>query len=154
MHMPPEVWGPFFWHTMHITALGYPKEPTYAEKKAAKEFFESLIMLIPCSICRTHYAEHLKAKPISPFLDTRQDVFLWTIELHNAVNKSLNKAEMQPEDSIAYYKKLGNLGRSPIWTPEDFNTIQLKSISVGAVIGLIAGMGISWLITSSIKNRD
>lgn len=152
--MPPEVWGPFFWHTMHITALGYPKEPTYADKKAAKEFFESLIMLIPCSICRTHYSEHLKAKPITPFLDTRQDLFLWTTDLHNAVNKSLNKAEIKPEDSIAYYKKLGSLGRSPVWTPEDFSTIQLKSISVGAGIGILVGAAVGWFIASTIKNRD
>lgn len=152
--MPPEVWGPLFWHTMHITALGYPVAPTYADKKAAKEFFESLIMLIPCSICRTHYAEHLKANPITPFLDTRQDLFLWTITLHNSVNKSLNKAEFTPEASIAYYKKLGSLGRSPVWTPEDFNTIQLKSISVGVVVGLLAGAAVGWFIGSSNKNSD
>jgi hypothetical protein len=139
---------------MHITALGYPAAPTYADKKAAKEFFESLIMLIPCSICRSHYAEHLKEKPITPFLDTRQDLFLWTINLHNSVNKSLNKAEFTPEASIAYYKKLGSLGRSPVWTPEDFNTIQLKSISVGAVVGLLAGAAVGWFIGSSIKNKD
>jgi hypothetical protein len=146
MHMPPEVWGPFFWNTIHITALGYPKAPTYSDKKAAKEFFESLLYLIPCPICRTHYAEHLKEKPISPFLDTRQDIFLWTVDLHNRVNKILGKAEIKADDSISYYKNLGKLGRSPIWTPDDFNTMQLKSISVGAVIGIIAGIGVGWLV--------
>ena len=154
MHVPPEVWGPFFWHTIHITALGYPKAPTYADKKAAKEFFEALIMLIPCSICRSHYAEHLKENPITPFLDTRQDLFMWTINLHNRVNKSLNKAAITADDSIAYYKKLGSLSRSPVWTPEDFSTIQLKSISVGAIVGLLAGAAVGWFIATSIKNRD
>ena len=152
--MPPEVWGPFFWHTIHITALGYPKAPTYADKKAAKEFFEALIMLIPCSICSSHYAEHLKENPITPFLDTRQDLFMWTINLHNRVNKSLNKAAITADDSIAYYKKLGSLSRSPVWTPEDFSTIQLKSISVGAIVGLLAGAAVGWFIATSIKNRD
>jgi hypothetical protein len=152
--MPPEVWGPFFWHTMHIVALGYPKAPTYAEKKAAKEFYESLTMLIPCSICRTHYAEHLKEKPITPFLDTRQDLFVWTVDLHNRINKSLNKGQLTADDSIAFYTKLGSMSRSPVWTPEDFSTIQLKSISIGAIAGIIAGAAVGWLIASSIKNRD
>ena len=42
MNIPPTVWGPFFWLTIHIVALGYPSNPTHAHKKAAKEFFESL----------------------------------------------------------------------------------------------------------------
>ena len=25
MKIPPAVWGPLFWHTIHITALGYPQ---------------------------------------------------------------------------------------------------------------------------------
>ena len=154
MHMPPEVWGPLFWHTIHITALGYPKAPTYADKKAAKEFFESLTHLIPCPICRQHYKEYITKKPITPFLDTRQDLFIWTIDIHNIVNKMTGKAEFKPEDSIAFYKKLGSLGRSPVWTPEDFNALQMKYMSfgtIGTLIGLVAGAGIGWYIC---KNKD
>ena len=44
MQFPPSVWGPFFWHTIHIVALGYPKSPTYTDKKCAKEFYESLTL--------------------------------------------------------------------------------------------------------------
>ena len=46
MHIPPEEWGPFFWNTIHLVALGYPSEPTYVDKKAAKDFFESLVSYI------------------------------------------------------------------------------------------------------------
>ena len=59
MNIPPEVWGPFFWHTIHITALGYSNKPTYAQKKAAKEFYESLSVMIPCPVCREHLKKHL-----------------------------------------------------------------------------------------------
>ena len=59
MQFSPNVWGPFFWHTIHIAALGYPKEPSYTEKKAAKEFFESLQFMLPCGVCREHYAKHM-----------------------------------------------------------------------------------------------
>ena len=91
MNFPPEVWGPFFWHTIHIVALGYPKDPTYSDKKAAKEFFESLQHLIPCSICKNHYVQHIQNKPITPSLDTREHLIQWTIDIHNEVNKVLNK---------------------------------------------------------------
>jgi hypothetical protein len=87
MHLPPIVWGPFFWHTMHIVALGYAKHPTYTDKKCAKEFYESLTFLIPCSVCREHYKEHFVNNPITPFLDSKEDLLKWTIDIHNKVNK-------------------------------------------------------------------
>ena len=139
MQFPPSTWGPIFWHTIHITALGYPTAPTYADKKAAKEFYESFVQLVPCPVCRNHYREHLINFPITPSLDTRDDLLRWTVDLHNTVNKMLGKSgEYTVTDVIAFYKKLGGLGRSPMWTPEDFHTIQLQSIGVGATIALIA----------------
>ena len=71
--IPPTTWGPFFWHTMHLVALGYPSSPTYAEKRAAKEFYESLAHLIPCPTCKLHYAENIKKDPISPSVDSKDD---------------------------------------------------------------------------------
>ena len=80
MIFPPSVWGPFFWHTIHIVAIGYPKKPTYIDKKCAKEFYESLAYLIPCSVCRTHYKEHITSNPLTPFLDSRTDLIKWTVD--------------------------------------------------------------------------
>ena len=139
MQFPPTTWGPIFWHTIHITALGYPTAPTYTDKKAAKEFYESLMHLIPCPMCRQHYREHLTKNPITPSLDTRDDLLAWTINIHNEVNKMLGKSgEYTVKDVIAFYKTLGRLGRSPLWTPEDFHIIQMRSIGIGATITLIA----------------
>jgi len=143
--IPPSTWGPFFWHTMHLVALGYPKTPTYAEKRAAKEFFESFAHLIPCPICKLHYADHLKNNPITPSLDTRNDLFQWTIRIHNLVNKDLGKPEYLDSDAIAFYHRLGNLGRSPVWTPEDVQSIYFASmikygVSAVAVAGVLGGV--------------
>jgi hypothetical protein len=106
MKFPPTVWGPFFWHTIHIVALGYPKNPTYTDKKCAKEFYESLAYLLPCSLCREHYQEHLKKNPINTFLDSRTDLIKWTIEIHNQVNKKLGKTEWSLEEVLTYYEKV------------------------------------------------
>lgn len=141
MQFPPAVWGPFFWHTIHITALSYPKEPTYTEKRAAKEFYESLVFLLPCPTCREHYSAHLKENPISTFLDRRSDLFRWTVDIHNKVNKQLGKATWTEQEVIAYYTRLGKRGRSPVWTREDMKEVDTASFVRGFLVGLF-GVGL------------
>ena len=145
MQFSPSVWGPFFWHTIHIVALGYSKNPTYTDKKCAKEFYESFAFLIPCSVCREHYKEHLVAKPITTFLDSRTDLIKWTIDIHNKVNKMLGKPEWTLDEVLTYYEKIGSRNRSPVWTKDDMNEVDNRSfikgfISGGAVLSVFGGV--------------
>ena len=135
MRLPPSVWGPFFWHTIHITALSYPPKPSYAHKRAAKEFFESLVHLIPCPKCREHYTTHLQKNPISPHLDRREDLFRWTVNLHNEVNKSLNKPIVTEKESIMFYSRIGTRGTSPVLNQEYLDETDMRSMMKGAIIG-------------------
>jgi hypothetical protein len=137
MHLPPTVWGPFFWHTMHIVAIGYSKHPTYTDKKCAKEFYESLVFLIPCSVCREHYKEHLTNKPITPFLDSREDLLKWTIDIHNKVNVVTNKPQWTEQEVMHYYEKLGQRTRSPIWTKQDMDEVDNRSFIRGFLSGAL-----------------
>ena len=100
MILRPQTWGPVFWNVIHIIALAYPKQPSYADKKAAKDYFESLQFLLPCPICRTHLKEHLAKNPITPHLDRKEDLFKWTVVLHNEVNKTLNKPTMTELEAL------------------------------------------------------
>jgi len=138
MQLPPTVWGPFFWHTIHIVALGYSKNPTYNDKKCAKEFYESLAFLIPCAVCREHYKNYLGKNPLTPFLDTRKDLLKWTINNHNSVNKMLGKPEWADDEVISYYERLGRRDRSPVWTSDDMKEVDYKSF----VKGFITSSGI------------
>ena len=135
MKVPPNVWGPFFWHTIHIVALAYPKEPSYGDKKAAKEFFESLQFLLPCPICKEHLKIHLAKFPITPHLDRRDDLFKWTVMLHNEVNVSLNKATMTELEVLLYLKRLGSRGTSPVINKEMLDEIDMRSMIKGGMIG-------------------
>ena len=141
--IPPTTWGPFFWHTMHLVALGYPTEPTYAEIRAAKEFYESFVHLIPCPTCKLHYADNIKNNPVTPSLDSRKDLFQWTVNMHNMVNRQLGKPEYTDADAIAFYNKLGEMGRSPVWTPEDFQAKKFENIFHygGAALAITAVLG-------------
>jgi hypothetical protein len=122
---------------MHIVAIGYSKHPTYTDKKCAKEFYESLAYLLPCSICREHYREHLTKHPIATFLDSRTDLIKWTIMIHNHVNKMLGKLEWTLEEVLAYYEKVGARNRSPVWTKEDMNEVDYRSFIKGFLTGSV-----------------
>jgi hypothetical protein len=148
MNFPPTVWGPFFWHTIHIVAIAYPKNPTYLDKKYAKDFYESIGNLLPCPVCREHYAVHTKSNPLTPFLDSQSDLFKWTVMLHNEVNKSLKKPTMTEEEVLFYYKRLGKRQRSPVWTPQDMKDIDTASFVKGlmwGVVGCSIAAGAVWL---------
>jgi hypothetical protein len=135
MKLPPSVWGPFFWHTIHITAIGYPNSPTYAEKRAAKEFYESLAFLIPCPVCREHYQTHLQKMPISPHLDRRDDLFKWTVQLHNEVNVLLGKPRVLESEALHFYKRLGARGKSPVIQRETLDELDFRSMLKGGCVG-------------------
>lgn len=154
--IPPTTWGPFFWHTMHITALGYPNQPTYAEKRAAKEFYESLAHLIPCPSCKMHYAELLKEHPVSPHVDSREDLFRFTVMIHNKVNVKLGKPEVTELEAIDFYHKLGAMGRSPVWTPEDIQSLYFanafKYLSGGLAVAAVFGGLYYWFGSSKASS--
>lgn len=150
LKMPPEVWGPIFWHTIHIVAMGYPEKPSYSHKKAAKEFFESLIFLLPCDVCRKHYTQHLAVKPVAQYLDRRQDLFKWTVDLHNEVNASLQKPRLSESEVIEYYKRIGSRGRTPLWSTADFAEADMRArvqgVFAGAAVTLVVGT-VLWFST-------
>ena len=140
MKFPPQVWGPIFWMTIHVVALGYSEKPTYAEKRSAKEFFESLRNLLPCPVCREHYAEHLKVVPITPSLDSRQDLFKWTVDLHNSVNVKLGKPTISQTEALRYISRLGARGRNPIWSSSDMMEVDTASFMRGVLTATVAGV--------------
>jgi hypothetical protein len=123
--------------------MGYPQNPNYTDKKAMKDFFESLQHLIPCPICRTHYTSHMTKLPIGPSLDNRADLFRWTVDLHNEVNDMLGKRRYTETEVIQYYSRLGSRGRSPVITAQDFmeadQLAMLKGVMAGVVVSAVLG---------------
>jgi hypothetical protein len=154
MHVPPEVWGPFFWHTIHIVALGYPQEPNYSDKKAVKEFFESLQHLIPCPICRQHYTSHLAKLPISASIDSRSDLFRWTIELHNEVNEMLGKRKYTETEVIQYYTRLGARGKTPVVSAQDFMEADQQAMLKGALVGVGVSVVLGTILWFSLPKNN
>lgn len=110
MHLPPEIWGPMFWATMHILSLAYPEEPTYSEKRAAKDFFNALAHLLPCPVCRSHYKETLQKLPVETWLDNRKSLVEWVWMVHNDVNQRLGKPTITQTEFFRRYTEMAERG--------------------------------------------
>lgn len=110
MHVPPEIWGPIFWATFHLISMSYPDSPTYPEKRAAKEFFLSMIHLLPCPVCRDHFKEIMVGMPIDSWLDDRRSLTEWVWTLHNRVNVRLGKSEISQQEFAERYQQMAERG--------------------------------------------
>jgi hypothetical protein len=124
------------WSTLHIISLAYPDEPTYAEKRSAKEFFNSLAHLLPCPVCRSHFREILQGSPVDSWLDNRTLLTEWVWKAHNAVNVKLGKPEVSLVDFYKRYREMADRGL-PI--PPSNPEAELADAAVQAAWQLVRG---------------
>ena len=147
MHLPPEIWGPMFWSTLHIVSLAYPEEPTYSEKRAAKEFFNSLVYLLPCPVCRNHFREVLQGSPVDSWLDNRKSLVEWVWSTHNQVNVRLGKGEIT---MIEFYRRYNEMADRGLPIPPSNPHAEISDAAIQAAwvrgasqaVGTIAVVGI------------
>jgi hypothetical protein len=85
----PEIWGPIMWQ--FLFSLAYKCPETCIEDMTT--LLTLLDTLLPCSKCRTSYAEHRKRldKVYKPFKNMRKVQF-WMFDMKNLVNKKLKRS--------------------------------------------------------------
>lgn len=112
MGLSPLVWGREAWHFIHLVALTYPAKPTQDDVREYHQFFESLGSVLPCEICAYHYREKIKDNP--PKLGSQMELFEWTVDIHNSVNKD-NKKKIYTYDEAfkEVNKNLRDKGKKP-----------------------------------------
>ena len=54
------------------------------------DFFYNRFKSLPCNLCKQHYNNYMRENPLRN-IKTNYDLQMWTIELHNEVNRRLNK---------------------------------------------------------------
>jgi len=89
--MNPKVFGPHFWATIHLSALHSKDLDLY------KNFIHTLGPIIPCKQCSEHFIENLKSHPI------HSDLFKWSVEMHNIVNRQTFKREIEYDEAYEYW---------------------------------------------------
>lgn len=101
--LTPNVWGKYFWTTFHISALGFPDQPTDTDREEYKSYYMNFGNGLPCPKCKNNYSSHFKEFPIEFFLYGKSELFDWTVKLHNIVNKEQNKKEWTFDEAWDWY---------------------------------------------------
>jgi len=166
IRMPPQIWGPIFWSTMHIASLAYSDEPTERQKKNMRNFYESFVDVLPCPICRHHYEENLKELPLDEALESRMTLVMWVWNMHNKINVELGKREFTFEEFI---ESMQNLEKAKKAVPPSFHennkpnleaAFDLSKFSIfdtillGTGATLIASVGAYYLYQEGIRKAS
>lgn len=86
------VWGPQFWFILHNISFNYPVNPTKEDINNYHTFFKSLRYVLPCKHCRENVVKNMKELKFSKkVFVNRETLSKWVYNLHNHVNKMLNK---------------------------------------------------------------
>ena len=128
--MDPTVWGPKLWFFIHTLALNFPENPTFQDIKAYETFFDNLKYIIPCDKCRLHYTQRLNENPVTKYFTDTNTLFIYTIDLHNEVNKSLGKKIYTYEEVSKIYKKHYNPYKFKKIKDKIFNIKNLVVLSI------------------------
>ncbi len=97
----PEVWGPALWRAFHMIALGYQGTPENAD--TYRVYYKLFGKVIPCGRCRENYSRHLIEHPIEKNLGSMEDLFAWTVSVHNIVNSQNGKPILTLEQAMDIY---------------------------------------------------
>jgi hypothetical protein len=120
---------------MHIVSLGVKPNPTAQEQEGIRNFYESLQVVIPCPICKDHYAEALRTMPIRT--SSRDEIVEWVYDIHNHINTQLGKKTLSWEGFIQHMKSLPVM--SSLSPPESQVPLVLLTLGIGVGIGLGVG---------------
>ena len=78
------------WKPFHLYPLkNYPAEPSEEEKATARKWYKEFANLITCESCKQDYNEMLQRTP--PDVNSRDELFKWTYDRHDELNRKLNK---------------------------------------------------------------
>jgi len=81
--------------------------PSADDKQYYKEFFTTLMHVLPCEKCRLNLYKNLKKLPLSEsVMSSRLNLVKWGIDLHNMVNYHTGKPILSYPDAIAAINKL------------------------------------------------
>lgn len=139
MGLIPKIWGSEGWHFIHSIALSYPINPTDEEKEKYKKFLFTLPDVLPCSICGEHFKENLEK--FSPKLDSREDFWKWSVDVHNEVNKSNDKPTLSYDEAYKEFEK--NYTKN-----FDKENIEKQDLSL---IELFAGISFTFIIINLLN---
>lgn len=107
MGIAPDIWGPSTWTFLHLIVLA--EDDNVGDRLVYyKNLYDVLRHLLPCGKCRKHLEDNInKLKDIEQ-LQTKRELFDWTTQLHNNVNKLTNKKQYSMDESFEMWTDIAN----------------------------------------------
>ena len=106
MGVYPEIWGPHAWAFIHLSTIAEKSPLSKVRLNHYKTFFDILSEIIPCEKCRIHLKDNLlKMKDINT-IKSKRELFDWTVELHNIVNRYNGKKQFDKNDAYKHWKNV------------------------------------------------
>lgn len=69
----PEIWGRSYWEFLDAIVATYPKDNCPQDhRNATRQMMQSLVYLLPCPVCRKHYADFLNRHSLDAALNSRR----------------------------------------------------------------------------------
>lgn len=99
-----EVWGPIYWVYLHMITKQYPDNPSSEDKMNYFNLVKSFINTIPCSSCHEHTQKIVIDRDLKTSLNKKQDFEKYIWNLHNQINKKLDKPRLE----IIHFNKIYN----------------------------------------------
>ena len=88
-----EYWGPRVWYYLHNTAAYYARNGPYSKKQidALVEWMKMMHILIACKKCKYWYKKYILPQDLYSICSDSRLFFRFLIDVHNQVNRKLNK---------------------------------------------------------------
>ena len=99
----PEIFGPPMWFGWHSGSLKYSDNPSPITKDRMKNYILGLPVMIPCLSCREHATSFIDSSNLDDVTSSKTKLFNFFVDMHNFVNKRLNKPIMSHEDAYKLY---------------------------------------------------
>lgn len=128
--LAPDIWGKHGWALIHYVALGYPDNPSMIDITNYKNWYINIGNVLPCETCKKHYNNLISLNP--PNTSNRDSLFKWTVDIHNNVNKKLDKPIILYQDAIDIWKN-----NKPKNNIHDFDSLNLYILILSCIAFII-----------------
>lgn len=99
MAIKPVKFGPYFWGTLHLACLGG------IDPVALRTLVAIFPSILPCPVCGIHFTKVLADNPLPDTTDP-DELFRWSVDVHNVVNRSLEKPVFTYTEALDTWIKL------------------------------------------------
>lgn len=132
-----DQWGPNFWQTLHTLTFTYPNRPTARDRRIYYHTLRYIGLTLPCPVCRRDYLAYLKKYP--PNLESRFTLSRYMVDLHNEVNRKLNKSVVDYDTVLdMYMASPAMVDRTPRATRPRYHCYLLYALLVAIGMMIVA----------------